>query len=568
MDETLGREQLALEHERLRIEAEMRRRELDLKSKEVEAVSGKGLRVTGAQATILVALVSLASAAIGAGISGYFQREVGSIEAEGDQSVEAIRAQSQIDLERLKFESSLVLKAIEQPDLDERIKSLRFFANAGFIPSHKDNILRLSEDRDAIPALGQQQPTRPSSFGRLFPELAPANMSQQSQIDLAQAMAAGSAQDKARDVVHRIDRPAGYPFLGMFINNDITHAAREGFALDLSVIYGNGPEEDPHLYRSDDPAKLLLTRASADSFELNRTSEGITLTGDPRNARFPVLSHIHVAFMRFHNSNVDRLRAEGQDASSLFREARQQVTWHYQWLVFNDYLRSITGSAPLDKVSGEGRRFYRFRSEPYVPLEFTLALAELDKSAMSSVYRLNDDVVWYVGSSGNEDSLHNVSIDWALFFAIEESDPQRSEKIDTAFAEHILDAESGEALGALPFLRKVLLRGSQFGLPAGQDVARAMGFEPGIIASNETLLPASTAETTPLYVYLLTEAETESGGSRLGEVGGTLLAEVYDGAIIGDHQSFRWERTDWRPFLGRIPGKFDIVDVLRLSGEI
>ena len=161
MDEEVEREKLALERERLNSESELRARELDLRAQELQAASGKGVKITGAQATVLVASISLASAAIGAAVSGYFQKEVGDIEATGDQTIEEIRAQAQIDLERLKFESSLILKAIEQKNLDERIKSLRFFANAGLIPNHKEDILSLSENPEDIPAIGQELPECP-----------------------------------------------------------------------------------------------------------------------------------------------------------------------------------------------------------------------------------------------------------------------------------------------------------------------------------------------------------------------------------------------------------------------
>lgn len=116
-----------------------------------------GVRLTATQATVIVSVVSLLAGALGATISGYFEREGRDIEARGVLDVEETRAQAQIALEQLKFESSLILKAIEQPDLDERVKALRFFANAGLIPSHKDNILALTEEDNAreIPSLAQ-----------------------------------------------------------------------------------------------------------------------------------------------------------------------------------------------------------------------------------------------------------------------------------------------------------------------------------------------------------------------------------------------------------------------------
>lgn len=152
MDESLEQQKLDLEKRRLELDAELRGREIALREREVSAARGRGIAFTGPQATVLVAVFGLLSGTAGAFISGYFQREVGGIEASGAVDVEETRAQGQLDLERLKFESSLILKAIEQEEQSEALKALRFFANAGLIPTHKDDILAMREEQ--IPRWG------------------------------------------------------------------------------------------------------------------------------------------------------------------------------------------------------------------------------------------------------------------------------------------------------------------------------------------------------------------------------------------------------------------------------
>ena len=66
-------------------------------------------------------------------------------------AVEKARAAGALELERLKFESSLILKAIDREDQELASDALRFFAQTGLIPSHADKILAL-EDKE-IPAL-------------------------------------------------------------------------------------------------------------------------------------------------------------------------------------------------------------------------------------------------------------------------------------------------------------------------------------------------------------------------------------------------------------------------------
>lgn len=56
---------------------------------------------------------------------------------------------------------------------------------------------------------------------------------------------------------------------------------------------------------------------------------------------------------------------------------------------------------------------------------------------------------------------------------------------------------------------------------------------------------------TPLWFYILREAQIEKDGTRLGPVGGRIVAEVLIGLLQGDEQSFLRENPDWKPTLGK-----------------
>jgi hypothetical protein len=72
---------------------------------------------------------------------------------------------------------------------------------------------------------------------------------------------------------------------------------------------------------------------------------------------------------------------------------------------------------------------------------------------------------------------------------------------------------------------------------------------------------------TPLWFYILREAEVCHGGERLGEVGGRIVAEVLLGLIDGDPNSYRNAGTQWRPELpGTQAGQFTMADLLRFAG--
>ena len=52
---------------------------------------------------------------------------------------------------------------------------------------------------------------------------------------------------------------------------------------------------------------------------------------------------------------------------------------------------------------------------------------------------------------------------------------------------------------------------------------------------------------TPLWYYILREAEACAGGQHLGPVGGRIVAQVLIGLIDSDATSFRRSSRDWRP---------------------
>jgi hypothetical protein len=75
---------------------------------------------------------------------------------------------------------------------------------------------------------------------------------------------------------------------------------------------------------------------------------------------------------------------------------------------------------------------------------------------------------------------------------------------------------------------------------------------------------------TPLWYYILKEAEQRGGGERLGPVGATLVAEVFVGLVHGDHHSYLWLKgKDWKPELpSKTPGDFTMADLLRFVADI
>jgi hypothetical protein len=122
-----------------------------------------------------------------------------------------------------------------------------------------------------------------------------------------------------------------------------------------------------------------------------------------------------------------------------------------------------------------------------------------------------------------------------------------------------------------------LRRGVHLGLPSGQSVAGAIGvrnpLSPEEIATGDDGAVAKRHNLhvrTPLWYYILKEAQIRRNGERLGPVGATIVAEVLIGLVHGDGDSFLWRRgINWRPDLpAKVPGTFTMTDLLQLVGDI
>jgi len=151
-------------------------------------------------------------------------------------------------------------------------------------------------------------------------------------------------------------------------------------------------------------------------------------------------------------------------------------------------------------------------------------------------------------------------VEWNLFFGLGGATPQLSRKIDTKISKPLcaLPVSIDPERRSLALLN--LLRGRALALPSGQAVAAAMGT--GVTNSQLGL----TGDT-PLWYYLLREAEVLQGGRQLGPTGGRIVAEVLVGLLQADPSSFLRLAPDWKPELPSAePGRFTMPDLLRFAG--
>jgi hypothetical protein len=486
----------------------------------------------------------------------------------------------------------------------------------------------------------------PGKFGKMF-SLPPLVASDDALFALASAMLDAAPNNPAGD---NTKIPAGFTYLGQFVDHDMTldltplgasvddPEMTRNFrspALDLDALYGAGAGVQPYLYDRRKPigkaaAELLVGTAFASPDgagvqipelpnDLPRNTVGRALIGDERNDENLLVAQTHLAFIKFHNKVVAKVRAENpaMGEGDVFKEARRLVTWHYQWIVLFDFVERLTEKGLVMKIKNAGRKFYRFRKTPFIPIEFSAAAYRLGHSMVREGYDHNRVFNQHVGSpsriafgslgalfhfTGKSGGIlgslagapgfgpfpppgpvptlpSNWAIDWRRFFDFATpAQPfftlNHTRKLDPFIvpALHTLPGESDPRERNLAF--RNLKRGVMMELPSGQAIARKMGvpvLTPAEVATGPDGAVAAQHglhRRTPLWYYILKEAQVRGNGERLGPVGSTIVAEVFLGLIHGDNESFLAKQPNWKPTLGPVAGQFTMVDMLNFVGDL
>ncbi|MFN0168165.1 MAG: peroxidase family protein [Bryobacteraceae bacterium] len=515
---------------------------------------------------------------------------------------------------------------------------------------------------------GSEDPRRSRSFegrfGRMFRNLPPAEISSPAASD-AQPLAAGKQRSAPDDVLSeegaldalkmlaagmttradeavsgeavRVDVmaaaaerdsgiPAGYTYLGQFIDHDLTfdpvstlQRDNDPEALvnyrtprfDLDCVYGRGPDDQPYLYQRDGVRMLLgdpLGEPRPDGNlpkdrDVPRNAEGRAIIGDPRNDENVIIAQLHALLLRFHNRMADELGAHKRRD---FPEVQRLVRWHYQWVVIHDFLRRVVNETTYYEVLPHLKKkkpdllkdppkllFYEPRREAFLPVEFSAAY-RFGHSMVRSEYQLNESRARSVagpfkilgldrtGRPDLENSLIGFrrfrldwAIDWGLFFEgiSEDKQAQRAKRIDTTLSEPLNNLPFEFTKDRPSLAARNLIRGWRQRLPSGQAVAAAMGVTP-ISDGNKLFglghpagISAAFKGNTPLWYYVLAEADRICDGQHLGPVGGRIVMETFVGLLLQDGHSFLNRDPLWTPsktFLNE-KGKFWMPELVKAA---
>ena len=471
-------------------------------------------------------------------------------------------------------------------------------------------------------------------FGRMFRKLPPWTPPSSDPAQIEQDIRAFAqnrmSEAPGEDDLDNRNLPAGYTYFGQFVDHDITFDPTSSLQrqndpeklhnfrtprLDLDCIYGEGPDDEPFMYDMKRGGMMLIGHvqkdladndvANSNEPDLPRNVQGTALIGDKRNDENVIVSQFQLSMLRLHNAVYGQLMgvdpnnaaAEFPIDGKKFHEAQRVVRWFYQYVVWNDFVKRLIKndiwSSVLVKTNNrieyEGQ-FYNWQYQPFIPVEFSVSAYRFGHSLVRPGYEVNfnNDVGLGLGmrlpifdptNSGKHDLRgfrffpHRHTLQWDWFFQMKSSSgpfPQPARRIDPKLSSAVSAIPDGVG-GSNRLASLNLLRSWRMDIPKGTDIAVAMGFTPHKI---------NDPHEDVLWHYILKEAQlipNANSGWTLGNVGSTIVAEVFGGLLAGDPQGYVRNAPNWTPsdeasITALVPnapengGDWEVADIIRASG--
>ena len=414
---------------------------------------------------------------------------------------------------------------------------------------------------------------QPSSFTRLFPgndrlrSWEPGGLDLDEKLLAIEGLASGVFERaESEDPPNDESLPAAYTFFGQFVTHDLSFRTGGGMpllesperlpnlrnpAFELDSVYGAGPVQAPYFFDPDDPQRFLIGRNTSGEPDLPRVQDrfgrfprqGRALIGDPRNDENIVVSQLHLAFLRFHNSWIDR--------GATAEEARRATVYHYQRLVIEDFLKRFCRPNLVDALLDGHEPFVLFqparRGAPDLPVEFTFGAFRALHAMIGPEYELSDPLhaelgrrLAFMGENDGASDLRGLralperwSIQWDRFLHPGPGTTQPARRLGLHMARPLRKIQlPGAAKRDRNLLYRDLVRGWRARIPSGQSLAAELRRR----LPSEESYELRTGSDDPLLLYVLAEADAERTDNpesqrRFGPLGERIVAETMVGLM-------------------------------------
>ncbi len=459
---------------------------------------------------------------------------------------------------------------------------------AAFDPSAGVVRARETCPRDGASGDGADRTVRAVPFERLFPATPVARLPA---LDALRHLGEALTFREHDDAHEReTDIPVAYTYFGQFVFHDITHwkspagdgprAGLRDAALDLDSVLGFEPSASPH---GAGPLPVGLTardpRGCAFAADLPRNACGAPLIADGRNDDNLALAQVHVALTAFCNAVLAAVGPRGR-AAALAAE-------HVQAVVLTDYLPRVADQDVWRDVMENGRAIVwpdgAAGGPPFqVPLEFAAACGRFGHSMVKHRYDWNAhhpgagaSAFWESTYSSNAYPMRMLDwswvTDWARLLPAEgkvaegvggrwplraaalssrlaaplkrmpeaalppggPGQPPLSANLATRSLEraHSLRLATGQAAVRRMNERLVALGRPTAPLLSRDDILAGEGDDARAALAAEGPAGIRLCDETPMWLYVLKEAEAQQGGRRLGAFGSRIVAETLHAAI-------------------------------------
>ena len=423
--------------------------------------------------------------------------------------------------------------------------------------------------------------------------LPPANRPSDTDIDFLVAAISSINISKPRTFA------AGFTYFGQFIDHDLTFMRQTALdpesqaldptkllagrkpALDLDSIYGGGITDSIALFDKSN-GKFILgdTKfgSGKDFFRSFERRSKTALIADERNDENLLVAQMQVLFMRYHNKLVDYYFGQGfTNPKRLFKLAQREAICTYQWIALRNFASQLLPLEIYDSVilRGNGRIFQPNVADPKMSIEFVGAAFRLHSLVLPSYIinqkggnaTTNKSIQDLFRARGKGDvSLfplpEDFEIDWRFFFRFSNY-PNMGRSLNRA---RLIQPSVNSEMNSVPvpgscpisMLRRNIDRGYELGLPSGQSVYAFLHrhfanqlpnitvTQPDLSELVRLLAPENpTRSATPLWVYIMMEALTLASGTKLGLMGGWIVADTLMAAF--ESSETRFDKLRWAP---------------------